>query len=166
MFFFLRPGSTVHCIYGFSLLKTLVKTLAKNLVAAPNATFQGTVQAIHSLHQQSMSGLAVHAVHCSENSVRCSMFCSMFASRTTRTTPRTTRTTAGITRTTLRVVLVVLGVFLVVLGVVLVDLGVVLVVLNIEQNIEHRTLFSEQFSVCFCVKSLKCVFLWSCYPKP
>ena len=38
----------------------------------------------------------------------------------------------------------VLGVVLVVLGVVLVVLGVVLVVLNIEQNIEHRTLFSEQ----------------------
>ena len=51
--------------------------------------------------------------------------------------PPTTRTTAGITRTTLRVVLVVLGVVLVVLG-------LVLVVLNIEQNIEHRTLFSEQ----------------------
>ena len=44
--------------------------------------------------------------------------------------PRTTRTTQ-------RVVLVILAVVLVVLG-------VVLVVLNIEQNIEHRTLFSEQ----------------------
>ena len=64
-------------------------------------------------------------VHCSDNSVRCSMFCSMFRTtrttpRTTRTTPRTTRTTARITRTTLRVVLVILGVVLVVLGVVLV----------------------------------------------
>ena len=38
-------------------------------------------------------------------------------------------------------VLVILAVVLVVLGVVLVVLGVVLVVLNIEQNIEHRTLF-------------------------
>ena len=88
------------------------------------------------------AGLALNAVHCSENSVRCSMFCSMFRTtrttpRTTRTTPRTTRTTARITRTTLRVVLVVLGVVLVVLGVVLLVLGVVLVVLNIEQNIEH-----------------------------
>ena len=43
-------------------------------------------------------------------------------------------------------VLMVLEVILVVLGVVLVVLGVVLVVLeaNIEQNVEHRTLFSEQ----------------------
>ena len=30
--FFLRPGSTVHCIYVFSLPQTLVKTLAKNLI--------------------------------------------------------------------------------------------------------------------------------------
>ena len=44
----------------------------------------------------------------------------------------------------LGVFLVVLKVFLVVLGVFLVVLGMVLVVLNIEQNIEHRTLFSEQ----------------------
>ena len=29
---FLRPGSSVRCIYGFPLPKTLVKTLAKNLV--------------------------------------------------------------------------------------------------------------------------------------
>ena len=30
--FFLRPGSTVQCIYGFSLPKTMVNMLAKNLV--------------------------------------------------------------------------------------------------------------------------------------
>ncbi len=30
--FCLRPGSTVHCIYVFSLPQALVKTLAKNLV--------------------------------------------------------------------------------------------------------------------------------------
>ena len=66
----------------------------------------------------------------------------------TRTTSRTIRTTPRTTSTTRRVVLVILFVVLVVLevvrGVVLVVLGVVLVVLNIEQNIEHRTLFSEQ----------------------
>ena len=64
------------------------------------------------------------------------MLCSML--RNIRTTPRTTRTTR-------RVVLVILAVVLVVLGVVLVVLGVVLVVLNIEQNIEHRTLFSDGY---------------------
>ena len=30
--FFLRPGSRVHCVHGFSPPETLVKTLAKNLV--------------------------------------------------------------------------------------------------------------------------------------
>ena len=30
--FSFRAGSTAHCIYGFSLPQTLVKTLAKNLV--------------------------------------------------------------------------------------------------------------------------------------
>ena len=59
--------------------------------------------------------------------------------RTTRTTPWTTRTTPRTTRTTRRVVLVIPAVVLVVLGVVLVVLEA-----NIEQNIEHRTLFSEQ----------------------
>ena len=29
--FFLRPGSTVHCMYDVSLPETLVKTLAKSL---------------------------------------------------------------------------------------------------------------------------------------
>ena len=41
-------------------------------------------------------------------------------------------------------VLMVLEVILVVLEMVLVVLGVVLVVLNIEQNVKHRTRFSEQ----------------------
>ena len=54
------------------------------------------------------------------------------------------RTTSTTRRVVLVILFVVLVVLEVVLGVVLVVLGVVLVVLNIEQNIEHRTLFSEQ----------------------
>ena len=95
---------------------------------------------------QILSGIQATRTHTSEASVKVQDL--QDRSRTTRTTSRTTRTTPRTTSTTRRVVLVILFVVLVVLevvlGVVLVVLGVVLVVLNIEQNIEHRTLFSEQ----------------------